>query len=177
MRSWAIRVAVAVALFVAMPIARSTVAAQEPWVLEWLQMYAGGRQAEVLPKLATVGSLKELQNDLDKILPKWSAAPGDPDEHRRAIVGFALDAAFARLDQGAQAGKLAEWACRQIRRHATPDDFDHRALMAIFALLGGRRRSRRARAARHAREVPVSERAAPRARAGHRGGDAGRPVP
>jgi tetratricopeptide (TPR) repeat protein len=131
------RVMVAVALVVAIPVARSTVYAQEPWVLEWLQLYAGGHQAEVLPKLPTVGNLQEFQDDLDKLLPTWTAAPGDPEQHRRAIIAFAVDTAFARIDQGAQSGKLAEWACRQIRRHAKPDEFDHRAYMVMFALFAG----------------------------------------
>jgi tetratricopeptide (TPR) repeat protein len=134
----AVRRAVAiVALVVAAPMARSAAHAQQPWVMEWLQAYAGGHQAEVLQKLATVGNLKEFQDDLDKVLPIWTAMPGDPEQHRRALIAFVVDAAFARLDQGAQSGKLAEWACRQIRRHAKADDFDHRAYMAMFALFAG----------------------------------------
>lgn len=133
--SWRVKhFASAIALLVAISLARPTLHAQEPWVLEWLQMYAGGRQAEVLPKLATVGNLKEFQDDLDKLLPTWTAGPGDPEQHRRAIIAFAVDTASARFDQGTQASKLAEWACRQIRRHAKPDEFDHRAYMAMFAL-------------------------------------------
>lgn len=131
------RSTVIIALLVAMPLARPAVQAQEPWVMQWLQAYAGGNQADVLPKLATVGNLKEFQDDLDKVLPAWTAMPGDPEQHRRAIIAFVVDAAFARLDQGTQAGKLAEWACRQIRRHAKPDEFDHRAYMAMFALFAG----------------------------------------
>ena len=131
------RVVVAIALVVSMPLARPTVAAQEPWVLEWLQAYASGHQADVLPKLATVGSLKEFEEDLDKLLPKWTAASATQEQHRRAIIAFAIDTAFARIDLGPGASKLAEWACRQIRRHSKPDDFDHRAYMAMFALFGG----------------------------------------
>ncbi len=52
-------------------------------------------------------------------------------------MSFALDAAYARVDQGPQASKLAEWACRQMRRHDKPDDFDRRAHMATFAILAG----------------------------------------
>ena len=113
-------------------------AAQNAWVLEWLQEYAAGRQTEIVAKFRTVSSLKTLQDDLEKIAPKWLDAKGaDVELHRRAIVSFALDAAFARLDQGVQAGKLAEWACRQVRRHTKPDEFDHRAQMATFAILAG----------------------------------------
>ena len=108
------------------------------WVLEWLQEYASGRQTEVAARFRTVSSLRQLQDDLDKLAPKWLEAKGaDAELHRRALVGFAVEAAFARIDQASQASKLAEWACRQLRRHTPPDDFDHRAHLAIFAILAG----------------------------------------
>lgn len=132
------RAAVIVAVLLAGSLAPARLAAQSAWVLEWLQAYASGQQAQIVPKLHTIGSLKALQDDLDKIAPKWVEPKGaDAELHRRALVSFALDAAFARLDQGAQVGKLAEWACRQVRRHTPPDDFDHRADRVIFAILAG----------------------------------------
>jgi tetratricopeptide (TPR) repeat protein len=138
MRSSTVRAALTVLAALALPLATPRLAAQNAWVLEWLQEYAAGRQAEVVTRLHTVSSLRQLQDDLDKLAPKWLDAKGaDAEVHRRALVAFAIEAAFARVDQGAQASKLAEWACRQVRRHTKPDDFDHRAHMAIFAILGG----------------------------------------
>jgi tetratricopeptide (TPR) repeat protein len=119
-------------------LAPRPIAAQTAWVLDWLQEYASGRQAEVVARFRTVSSLRQLQDDLDKLAPKWLEAKGpDAEAHRRAIVGFAIEAAYARIDQGSQASKLAEWACRQLRRHIKPDDFDLRAHLAIFAILAG----------------------------------------
>jgi len=133
-----LRAAFAIAAVLGVVIPRPDVAAQTPWVLEWLQAYAGGRESEIAERFRTVSSLKQLQDDLDKLAPKWlEGGPAVAEAHRRAIVAFALEAAFARLDQGAQAGKLAEWSCRQLRRHTPPDDFDHRAHLAIFAVLAG----------------------------------------
>jgi tetratricopeptide (TPR) repeat protein len=138
MRLLSLRAALTIVTVIAAPIPRANVTAQTPWVLEWLQAYADGRQNEIIERLHTVSSVKQLQDDLEKLAPKWLEAPtGVAELHRRAIIAFAIDAAYARLDQGAQAGKLAEWSCRQMRRHTTPDDFDHRAHMAIFAVLGG----------------------------------------
>ncbi|MFI5177599.1 MAG: tetratricopeptide repeat protein [Vicinamibacterales bacterium] len=138
MRMHALRATLAIAVLVALPPARAGVTAQAPWVLEWLQAYANGQQSEIVERFRTVSSLKQLQEDLDKVAPKWLEGPaGLAELHRRAIVAFAIDAAFVRLDQGPQAGKLAEWSCRQLRRHTPPDDFDHRAHMAVFAVLAG----------------------------------------
>jgi len=127
-----------IAVLLAIILAPARTAAQNAWVLEWLQAYASGQQTAIVAKLRTVSSLKTLEDDLDKIALKWLDPKGaDAELHRRALISFALDAAFARLDQGVQAGKLAEWACRQVRRHTKPDDFDHRAHMAMFAILAG----------------------------------------
>jgi len=138
MRQLPLRAALAIATAVGVSVARPSVAAQTPWVLEWLQAYTGGKQNEIIERFRTVASLKQLQDDLDKLAPKWLEGPaGVAELHRRAIVAFAVDAAFTRLEQGKEAGKLAEWACRQLRRHTPPDDFDHRAHLAIFAVLAG----------------------------------------
>ena len=108
-------------------------------MLDWLQEYASGRQTEVVARFRTVSSLRQLQDDLDKLAPKWLEAKG---ARLRSCTGarswgLPIEAAFARIDQGSQASKLAEWACRQLRRHTPPDDFDHRAHLAIFAILAG----------------------------------------
>ena len=138
MRSPRLRAALTLVVALGLPLARTPVAAQTSWVLEWLQEYASGKQTEVAGRFRTVSSLRQLQDDLDKLAPKWLEAKGaDAELHRRALVGFAVEAAFARIDQGSQASKLAEWACRQLRRHTPPDDFDHRAHLAIFAILAG----------------------------------------
>jgi tetratricopeptide (TPR) repeat protein len=129
----------AVLLAAAAPLARAKLSAQKnPWVAEWLADYAAGHQSEVAAQLRTVADLTVLQDDLDKLLPKWTnPTDGSAELHRRAIAAFALEAAYARLDLGEPASKLVEWACRQIRRHPAPDEFDHRWLMAAFALFGG----------------------------------------
>lgn len=128
-----------VLLTAAVPLAgRGRPAQTTPWVLEWLTDYAAGHQAEVAAKLGTVADLKVLQDDLEKLRPKWIGVTSDAAElHRRAIAAFALEAAYARLDLGEPATKLLAWGCRQIRRHPKPDEFDHRWLMAAFALFGG----------------------------------------
>ncbi len=132
------RAALALLLVVTPLAAPAPVAAQTPWVIEWLQAYASGQYAEIAARFRTVSSLKMLQDDLDKLAPKWLDPKGTEAElHRRALVAFALEAGLARVDQGQQASKLAEWACRQIRRHTKPDDFDHRAQMVTFAILAG----------------------------------------
>jgi tetratricopeptide (TPR) repeat protein len=137
MRTPVCRTALILALMIGTSI-HSSVAAQTPWVLDWLQAYADGHQAEVVAKLPTISSLKQLQDDLEALLPKWTdPKSGAVDQHRRAIIAFAIEAAFAKLERGPEVAKLTEWACRQIRRHPQPDEFDHRAQMATFALLAG----------------------------------------
>ncbi len=114
------------------------VQAQGPWVLEWLGDYASGRHAEVAARLKLVGSLKQLEADIDRSASKWlEGTYGTPELRRRALAAFALEAAYARIDQGTDAAKLLEWGCRRIRRHATPDDFDHRWHLAAFAMFSG----------------------------------------
>lgn len=138
MRFPILRAALTLVVALGLPLAPARVAAQNTWVLEWLQEYASGRQTEVVARFRTVSSLRQLQDDLDKLAPKWLEAKGaDAELHRRAIVAFAIEAAFARIDQGPQASKLAEWACRQVRRHTKADEFDHRAHLATFAILAG----------------------------------------
>jgi tetratricopeptide (TPR) repeat protein len=129
----------AVSLAAAVLVVRPDVSAQtNPWVLEWLTDYAAGHQAEVAARLRTVADLKVLQDDLEKLRPTWTGVTdGSAELHRRAIAAFALEAAYGRLDLGEPATKLLEWGCRQIRRHPKPDEFDHRWLMAAFALFGG----------------------------------------
>ena len=132
------RVALIVAVVLAVSLAPARLSGQNAWVLKSLQAYASGQQAQIVAEMRTIGSLKTLQDDLEKIAPRWLDPKGaDAELHRRALISFTLDAAFARLDQGVQAGKLAEWACRQVRRHTPPDDFDHRADMVTFAILAG----------------------------------------
>jgi tetratricopeptide (TPR) repeat protein len=115
-----------------------TVSAQSPWVMDWLREYAAGGHAAVAQRLASVGSLKLLQDDLDKLAPAWLAAPGvSPDRQRRAIAAFALEAALGRLDQRDAAAKLLEWGCRQVRRNPKPDEFDRRWHLAAIALFEG----------------------------------------
>src|SRR6476646_149688 len=138
MQSPRLRAALTLVVVLALSLPPAPVAAQTVWVLEWLQEYASGKQAEVAARFRTVSSLRQLQDDLDKIAPKYLDVKGaDAELHRRAIVGFAIEAAYARIEQGPLASKLAEWACRQLRRHTKPDDFDRRAHLAIFAILAG----------------------------------------
>lgn len=138
MRPLIARAAIAAAIVLMWPLSNNTAGAQTPWVLDWLRAYTDGNRAEILLKLPTIGSLKQLEDDLDLILPKWVTGSGAATERRRrAIIAFALDAAAAHVDQGPGATKLVEWACRQIRRHEKPDDFDHAAQMAGFAIIAG----------------------------------------
>lgn len=138
MRSTAARAAIAAIVLLAASIANLPANAQTPWVLDWLRAYTDGNRAQVLLDLPKIGSMTLLLEDLDKIAPKWVVGGGPTEQRRRrAIVAFAMDSAAARPNGGPDAGKLVEWACRQIRRHDKADDFDHRAQMAGFAILAG----------------------------------------
>jgi len=138
MQSPRLRAALTLVVALGLLLAPTRVGAQTSWVLGWLQEYASGKQAEIAARFRPVSSLRQLQDDLDKIAPKYLDVKGaDAELHRRAIVGFAIEAAFAHNDQGPLASNLAEWACRQLRRHTKPDDFDRRAHLAIFAILAG----------------------------------------
>lgn len=112
--------------------------AQRPWVAEWLADYAKGLHAQVAERLKTVDSVRVLQSDLDRAAPAWLASKEfAPELMRRTVAAFALEAAYAKLDQSADAAQLVEWGCRQIRRHAKPDEFDRHWHEAAFALLSG----------------------------------------
>jgi tetratricopeptide (TPR) repeat protein len=114
------------------------VRAQGPAVAEWLSDYAAGRHAEVAQRLKSVVSLKQLERDLEATASKWlEGSPGAPELRRRALVAFVLEAVYARIDQGTEATRLLETACRRIRRHATPDEFDRRWHLAAFAMFAG----------------------------------------
>ena len=138
MRTLSLRAALAVAVTFAAPATGTRIVAQDAWVLQSLQAYADGRQADAAEKLRSIGSLRQFQDDLDQLAPKWLDVKGDAAErHRRAIIAFALEAAIVHLDQASEASKLAEWSCRQVRRHSKPDDFDHLVQMTVFAILAG----------------------------------------
>ena len=116
----------------------ASTSAQSPWVRDWLREYFKGGQAAVSERLKTIGSLKQLNDDLELISKDWLAQTGSaPEAPRRALVGFALEAAWARLDQPAAASKLLEWACRQVRRDSAPGEFDRRWHWAALALFEG----------------------------------------
>lgn len=114
--------------------------AQNPWLLEWLADYAAGRHAEVAARMASLASARVLEFDLDRQASAWLQQKGaDPLVQRRVLAAFALEAAFAKLDQGTEATKLLEWGCRQIRRIPKPAAFEqhwHRAAFAAFAGAG-----------------------------------------
>jgi len=112
--------------------------AQRSWVTEWLTDYAKGRHADVADRLKTIDSLRTLQDDLDRAAPAWIASKEfAPELMRRTVAAFPLEAAYAKLDQSADAAQLIEWGCRQIRRHAKPDEFDRHWHQTAFALLSG----------------------------------------
>jgi len=124
------------ALVLLLLLASAPASTQNVWVLEWLRDYAAGRHADVASRLRTVADVRRLEQDLEKIAKNW-LDKGPVETQRRALAAFALEAAFARVDQGPAAAKLAEWGCRQIRRIPKPGDFEHRWHLAAFAVFGG----------------------------------------
>lgn len=122
-----------------------TADAREPqagrgWVLEWLNEYVGGAHGPVALRLTTVADLSTLEKDLDAIAAKWIADAGaSAPERRRALAAFALEAAYARLAVGAEAIKLLEWGCRQVRRtpRGQTGDFERLWHLAAFAVMAG----------------------------------------
>ena len=112
------------------------VRAQRAWVQDWVRDYASGQYAEVAGRLKTVVNLRPLEDDLEKVSKTWLKT--EPvDQRRRELGAFALEAALAHADQGASAGRLVEWGCRQIRRVTKPGEFEHRWHLAAFAALAG----------------------------------------
>ncbi len=124
------------ALVLLLMLAPAPAATQNAWVLEWVRDYAAGRHAEVAGRLGTVADVRRLEQDLEKIAKDW-LAQGPLEARRRALAAFALEAAYARVDQGPSASKLAEWGCRQIRRLTKPGEFERRWHLAAFAVFGG----------------------------------------
>jgi tetratricopeptide (TPR) repeat protein len=124
------------ALVLLLLLASAPASTQNVWVLEWLRDYAAGGHAEVASRLRTVSDLRRLEQDLEKVSKAW-LGKGSIDTQRRALAAFALEAAFARVDQGPAAAKLVEWGCRQIRRLTKPGEFEHRWHLAAFAVFGG----------------------------------------
>jgi tetratricopeptide (TPR) repeat protein len=111
-----------------------------PWVVPWLTEYASGAQGAVAKRLSQMGDAAQLERDLELVVTPWTSGKGvNPDERRRAIAAFALEAAYARLDQPAAAARLVEWGCRQIRRitKGRTGEFERYWNMTAFAVLSG----------------------------------------
>jgi hypothetical protein len=117
------------------------VSAQSPWLKAWLDEYAAGNRVAVAQRLATVGTLKTFEGDIDKVAAEFIREQKFPDTARRILAAFALEAATSHLNQRPAATKLIEWGCRQVRRNmppaATPGEFEHRWHLAAFASLSG----------------------------------------
>jgi hypothetical protein len=112
-------------------------AAQSPWVTDWLRDYATGDRRLVIARFPTIADVRTLESDLDRVAPTWIATNGvTPDQQRRVLAAFALEAAAVKLTQPG-ATKLVEWGCRQMRRQAVPGEFERRWHLAAFALLAG----------------------------------------
>ena len=78
--------------------------AQTAWVERWLTEYAAAdTRATVVDRLSTVGDLNILLDDLELLLESWLEDGDSPDERRRVIAAFALDAAYARSGNRAEA--------------------------------------------------------------------------
>ncbi len=116
--------------------AAAPASAQTAWVVDWLKEYVSGRHADVAERLRTVASVRQLEADLETISKTWLKRE-PADQRKRELAAFALEAAFARVDQGTAAGRLVEWGCRQIRRIAKPGDFERRWHLAAFSVLSG----------------------------------------
>ena len=106
------------------------------WVQEWLKDYVAGQYAEVAGRLKEVASTRQLEADLEAISKNYLKTE-PADQRRRELAAFALEAAFARVDQGTVAGHLAEWGCRHIRRITKLGEFEHRWHLAAFSVLSG----------------------------------------
>lgn len=103
-----------------------------------MREYRLGAGSTVVSRLTKIGSLKQLQEDLDKLAPAWIADKAvSPDAQRRTLAAFALEAAYAHPEQPDAASKLVEWGCRQVRRNPKPDEFDRRWHWAAIAILEG----------------------------------------
>ena len=106
-------------------------AAQKTSGGDLLIRYLHGEQALSLPTpFDSREFLASLGDTIDKGLP------GPPEQARRAVASFALEAAAARLDAGDIPGarSLVEWGCARVRAHEAADDFDiawHAAALTI----------------------------------------------
>jgi tetratricopeptide (TPR) repeat protein len=122
-------------------LASSGVDAQSPWMKPWLDEYAAGNRVAVAQRLTTVGTLKTFEGDLDKVAKAFIAEQKFPDQARRILAAFALEAATSHLSERPAAAKLIEWGCRQVRENmppaATPGEFEQRWHLAAFASLSG----------------------------------------
>lgn len=105
-------------------------------IAELLDRYVR-RDAGVLAALGEVGDLNAARVELERLGPKF--LDGEPLEvRRRWLVAFALDLAQANSElQSVPAGAIVEWACRHVRRHDPPDEFDYRWQLAATSLLAG----------------------------------------
>ena len=132
-RTWPLACAVLLMCLLSLPVR-----AQSPWILEWLTDYAAGKQAQVAERLKSIGSIRQFERDIDSTASKWlEGSFGTPELRQRALVGFILEAVYSRIDQGLDATKLLEIACRRVRRQAKPDEFEHRWHLAAFAMFAG----------------------------------------
>ena len=91
-------------LAIALAIAAGTTAGARqqkatPWVVPWLTEYASGAQSAVAKRLTQIGDAAQLERDLEAVVTPWTTGKNiNPDERRRAIAAFALEAAYVRLD-------------------------------------------------------------------------------
>jgi hypothetical protein len=116
-------------------------AAAQPTAVDLVSLidaYAHGRQDEAVAKAAAITDLGPLRLRFVQDTPGWVAAdPAQSERRRRAVAGFIVELAAARLDTDwGRLSDLIEWTCAQILRSGPPSDFERAWHMSTTALAG-----------------------------------------
>lgn len=134
MKPVALIVCLVIAGFAARPATASR--DQSPSISDLLTKYTQ-RDPATAEAMAAVPDLEAARKELDRIAPKFLVRD-KLDERRRWLVAFTLELAQAHSEkQSPASAAMVEWACRHVRRHDPPDDFDYRWQLAATALLEG----------------------------------------
>ena len=113
-------------------------------VVGFIDAYAQGRRDEAVAKAAALPDLGPLRLRFVQDTPGWIAAePSQSERRRRAVAGFLVELAAARLETDwGRLSDLIEWTCALILRPAGPPSEFERAWYMATTALAGRARTR-----------------------------------